>query len=263
MVAVAPLGRAVSTPLLGTAGAAPDWLARHDPRLRLLSALAFALVTVSLQTLPALLAAVGLALATAAAAGLAWRPVLRRLLPLEGLMLALLLVLPFSVAGTAWFAIGPLPASHEGLGLALRIFLRANAVVIMLLALLGTLEPATLGYALGRLGVPAKLVHLFLLTVRYIELMNDEYQRLRQAMRARAFVPRSDAHGWRSLGWLIGMLLLRSLERAQRVLAAMKCRGFHGRLYLLSEDRWSGGDTRAALSAALVLGGLLLLELAG
>lgn len=263
MVALAHPWGPVSRALLETAGAAPDWLARRDPRLRLVGALAFALVTVSLQTFAALSVALALALATAGAARVAWRPVLRRLLPLEGLMLALLLLLPFTVAGATWFTVGALQASHEGLALALRILLRANAVVIMLLALLGTLEPATLGHALGRLGVPDKLVHLFLLTVRYIELLYDEYRRLRQAMRARAFVPRSDAHSWRSLGWLIGMLLLRSLERARRVLAAMKCRGFHGRLYLLGDYHWSGGDTRAALGAAVLLAGLLLLEQTG
>jgi cobalt/nickel transport system permease protein len=253
-------GKALNTALLVEAAAAPPWLARRDPRLRLAAALLFALVTVSLQTFPALLAALALALALVAAGGTDWRPLLRRLLPLEGLMLALLLLLPFTVAGTPWFAVGPLQASHEGLELALHILLRANAVLVMLLAMLGTLEPTTLGHALGRLGVPQKLVHLFLLTVRYIELIHDEYRRLRNAMRARAFVPRSDAHGWRSLGWLIGMLLVRSLERAQRVLAAMKCRGFHGRLYLLADYRWGRGDSAAALAASLLLGGLLLLE---
>lgn len=250
----------MSTALLaGTAGA-PDWLARRDPRLRLAAAVLFALVTVSLETLPALLAALALALLVAMAGGLEWRPVLRRLVPLEGLMLALLLLLPFTVAGVPWLVLGPLQASHEGLELALRVLLRANAVLVMLLALLGTLEPTTLGHALARLGVPEKLVHLFLLTVRYVELIHDEYRRLRNAMRARAFVPRGDGHGWRSLGWLIGMLLVRSMERARRVLAAMKCRGFHGRLYLLGDYRWERGDSVAAVVAAAMLAGLLWLE---
>jgi cobalt/nickel transport system permease protein len=250
----------VTPVLLAGAAGQPEWLSRRDPRLRLAAALLFALVTVSLQTFPALLAALALAVTAAAAGGPDWRPVLRRLLPLEGLMLALLLLLPFTVEGTPWFSFGPLQASQEGFQLALRILLRANAVLVMLLALLGTLEPTTLGHALGRLGVPEKLVHLFLLTVRYVELIHDEYRRLRNAMRARAFVPRGNLHGWRSLGWLIGMLLVRSLERARRVLAAMKCRGFHGRLYLLADYRWGRGDSAAALAASLLLGGLLWLE---
>jgi cobalt/nickel transport system permease protein len=124
----------------------------------------------------------------------------------------------------------------------------------------GTLEPATLGHALGRLRVPDKLVHLFLFTVRYVDVLDAEFLRLRQAMRARAFVPGSNAHSWRSLGWLIGMLLVRSLERSQRILAAMKCRGFDGRLYLLEDYRWRRADSLHALGFGLLLAAILLLE---
>ncbi len=38
-------------------------------------------------------------------------------------------------------------------------------------------------------------------------------------MRTRGFVARSDAHTWRSFGWLTGMLLVRSLEREQKVIS--------------------------------------------
>jgi cobalt/nickel transport system permease protein len=140
------------------------------------------------------------------------------------------------------------------------IALKANAVVLALLALVGTLEPVAVGHALARLGAPDKLVHLFLLTVRYLGLLGEEYRRLTRAMRARGFVPRSDGHTWRSLGWLLGMLLVRSLERAARVTAAMRCRGFHGRFHLLDPVAWGIADTRLALVLGLGLGALLTLE---
>ncbi len=121
-----------------------------------------------------------------------------------------------------------------------------------MLALLGTLEPARLGHALARLGVPERLAHLLLLTVRQIQLVGDEYARLRQAMRARAFVPRSNRHTWHSFGWLMGMLLVRSLARSRRVLDAMRCRGFDGRLRLLDTLCWRPADS-AALTATVAL----------
>jgi cobalt/nickel transport system permease protein len=93
--------------------------------------------------------------------------------------------------------------------------------------------------------VPAKLCHLLLLTLRQILLVGDEYQRLRGAMKVRAFVPRSDRHTWRALGWLIGMLLVRSLARGQRLSDAMRCRGFDGRLRLLRRGRWQRHDSLA------------------
>lgn len=247
------------TPLLLSQGDA-GWVSGRDPRLRILCALAFALTTVSLTTLSAATTAALLAASLTLTAGI--RPAMlgRRLLALEGFILILLVTLPFTTPGTAILRIGPLSASAEGIRLAALILLKSNAVVLGLLALVGTLEAVTLGHALARLGMPEKLAHLFLMTVRQIHLMQAELARLRQAMRARAFVPRSDWHTWRSYGWLVGMLLVRSLDRAQRILAAMRCRGFDGRLYLLDSTVWERRDTIAAFGCAALLGGLLLLD---
>lgn len=236
------------------------WLGRFDPRLRLLSALLFALTTVTLQRIPLLLTSLALALLLAWAAGLQARPLIRRLLLLEGFMLVLLLMLPFSVAGESWLTLGHLSASREGLGRALQILLRANTIVLLLMSLVGTLEPVTLGHALGQLRMPQKLIHLFLFSVRYIGVLFQEYQRLRMAMRARAFVAASNRHTWRSFGWLLGMLLVRSLERSQRILNAMKCRGFNGRFYLVTGTRWRHLDSLLLLTIGGCCGLLILLE---
>jgi cobalt/nickel transport system permease protein len=241
---------------------APDtWLTRREPRLRILSAFAFALLTVSLDRFYLVILVFALAFALTLSAGLAPRLVLRRLLALEGFMLVLLLLLPFSVPGQALLQLGPFAASREGLVQALAILLKANAVVLLLLALVGTLEPVSLGYALARLRLPDKLVHLLLFTVRYLGVLHDEYRRLRQAMRTRGFRARSDRHTWRSLGWLMGMLLVRSLERSQRIHAAMKCRGFNGRLYLFDGCPWRPADSLFALLGLLLLSAVLIMDL--
>jgi len=243
-------------PLPGSGGAS-GWLVRRDPRLRVIAAVAFALVTLSLRTFAPLVVALGLALLLALAGGQSWGHLGRRLLLMEGFLVLLLLTLPFTIQGEPILALGPLVASADGLERALMILLKANAVVLALLGLVGGLEPVVLGHALARLRVPQKLVHLFLQTVRQIHLLDQEYGRLRQAMRARAFVPRSDRHTWNSYGWLIGMLLVRSLARSRRVLGAMRCRGFQGRLYLLDSPRWTAGDSLFAASLGLVLVALL------
>lgn len=219
------------------------WLDQFDPRLRLLTALLFALTTVSLQQTPLLILVLTASLLTAKFSGLAGSLLIKRLLAMEGFMVVLLIMLPFSVPGDSLFTLGPFSASEQGFVRALQIVLKANAIVIMLMTLIGTLEPVVLGHALGQLRLPEKLIHLFLFTVRYIGVLFDEYQRLRMAMRARAFVAGSNRHTWRSFGWLIGMLLVRSLERSQRILAAMKCRGFNGKLYLIATDHWQRRDS--------------------
>ncbi|WP_210395965.1 cobalt ECF transporter T component CbiQ [Motiliproteus sediminis] len=238
----------------------PTWARKRDPRLRVVAALWLALVAVSLSQPLALASLLLLVLLLAGLLRLPWSLLFQRLLAFEGFMLVLTLMLPFSVAGDPLFQLAGFSASEQGVERALVILLRANTVVIGMLTLLGTLEPEQLGHALGRLKLPDKLVHLFLLSVRYLFVLLDEYRRLRTAMRARAFTPRSDRHTWRSYGWLVGMLLVRSMERSQRVLAAMKCRGFHGRLYLLDNNRWQLTDSGLLLLFILLAAGPWLWE---
>ena len=213
-----------------------------DPRVRLLAAAAFALTVVFSSAFPALILGLLLAVALALSARLSLRRTLRRVIAMDLFMLFLLIMLPFTMPGETLFQIGGMSASKEGLLRAFEIILKANAVILALLSLAGTLEATTLGHALARLGAPHKLVHLLLFTVRYLDVISREYRRMRKAMRARAFVARSNRHTWRSIGYLIGMLLVRSLERSERILAAMKCRGYNGHLYLLDDMRVTRAD---------------------
>lgn len=238
----------------------PCWLTGRDPRLLVLAAVGFAFVTVSLNRLPVLIVAFASAVLVAAWGLRDARTIFRPLVSLGGIILVMLLTLPFTVPGEPWLEIGPLRASLNGLELVSRIALKASAVALALVTLLGGIDPAALGHALARLGIPDKLAHLFLLTVRYVGVLYQEHQRLHRAMRARAFVPRSDRHTWRSLGWLMGMLLVRSLERSRRVSAAMKCRGFYGRLHLLDPLCWRPADSLLGLLFLLGFAGLLALE---
>ena len=55
------------------------------------------------------------------------------------------------------------------------------------------------------------------------------------ALKIRAFQPRTSLHTYRTYAYLVGMLLVRSYDRSERVRNAMVCRGFKGRFYDLSE----------------------------
>jgi cobalt/nickel transport system permease protein len=233
-----------------------------DPRLRILAAALFALVVVSLSGLPTLALALGLAILLMLWARLPAGLTLKRMAAMDGFMLFILLLLPFTVPGTPIFAWGSLSASAEGLHKAVAIVLTANAIVLALLALVGSLEAVTLGHALARLRMPATLVQLLLFTVRYITVIGEEYARLRTAMRGRGFRPGNNRHTYRSLGYLVGMLLVRSLERSERILAAMRCRGFQGRFHLLDQFAYRPADAVFAAAAVCMFAALLALDLA-
>ncbi|WP_238787528.1 energy-coupling factor transporter transmembrane component T family protein [Thiospirillum jenense] len=220
-----------------------DWLAILDARLRIIAAISFAFTSVALHTITAVSLAFCIALMAAWGYGLQLRYLAWRLFTLDSVLFALVITLPFTTAGkTLWEGAG-FHASFDGLHRAGLIVFKANAIMTALLSFLGTLAPFIFGQALARLGVPSRLVQLLLFTTGQIYLLEREYQRLRQAMLVRGFQLRTNRHTWHSLGWLLAMLLIRGVQRAQRLLAAMRCRGFHGQFYLLNITHWQLHDS--------------------
>ncbi len=128
-------------------------------------------------------------------------------------------------------------------------FLMARSLVCLLLmnGVLLTLPPHSLAIALKSLPLPAALRETALLAGQYLEIVIDELQRMQRAAvrRRRAAQARApQAAACRGLSgpgsWLryvsaatIGSLYLRSLDRAERVYAAMVVRGYGGALPLL------------------------------
>lgn len=235
---------------------------RWDPRLRVVATVFVAMATLALQHLLPLATALIAAVILAVVAGIVSKNLMLRLLPLELFLLILLLTLPFTLhVGEVWFQLGPLTAHWSGLERALIVALKANVVVVVVFSLIGTMSTTVLGEALLLLHLPVKLVQLFQLTLRYLEVLHREYQRLRNAMKARAFAPASNWHSLRSFGWLIGMLLVRSLDRSERVLSAMKCRGFDGCFHSRGQEReWKSTDTGRFIFFVLVAGMLLVAD---
>ncbi len=230
-------------------GDSAGYLCRIDPRARVIAAMVFALLVAAAGAWPVLLASLAVAVGGVALSGLAPTVVLRRLMPLELVMLLLLLLLPLGGEGAAWLRLGPLAFSRDGLVLALRVALKGNAIVLGLMGLLASMDAMTLGHALSHLRVPDKLAHLLLFTVRYLDVLDRESRRLRAAMKVRGFRPRMNLHTYRAYGYLVGMLLIRSFDRSERIVAAMKCRAFRGRFYVLNHFSFSRRDLPFCLAA--------------
>ena len=72
--------------------------------------------------------------------------------------------------------------------------------------------------------------------------MYREYIRLVNSMKIRNFSPANSLHTYRTIAYLVGMLLVRSFDRAHRVHNAMLCRGFKGNFYSLSRFSLSRRD---------------------
>jgi cobalt/nickel transport system permease protein len=231
-----------------------------DPRARIVTAILFSLVVAAANDLSTVGIAMAMAVSGSVLAKLRLLGAARRLVPVNVFAIVLIALLPLTAGQSTLVAFGPIHYSKEGLLLALAIALKTNAIVLGIMVLLGSLDLITLGHALRHLGLPDKLAHLLLFTVRYVDVLHGEYVRLRAAMKTRGFRPRVNAHTYRSYGHLVGMLLVRSLDRSERIVAAMKCRGFRGRFYLLDRFAFCRRDVWFVLAASCVLLLLAVLE---
>ena len=121
------------------------------------------------------------------------------------------------------------------------ILLRFIFSVTLLLLLVASTGFNPLCAALLRLKVPPIFVVQLLLLYRYIFLLGEEVQRVRQAYALRALG--DERMPLKVAGSLLGHLLLRVLARGQRIHQAMLCRGFDGDLSLRCPFQWRWGDT--------------------
>ncbi len=209
----------------------PSVLDVFDPRVKVFATLLFAFSTVLSDQIAALVFSLLIAIVMACLAKLSFKATLKRLIAMDLFMVVLLIILPFTVKGDVFYSFFGYSASCQGLEQGIKIALKANAVVLMLFSTISTLPHSALASTLVWLHVPDKLIQLMFFTLRYLSVIVEEFQRLRRSMRARAFVMGFNWHTWRSLGYLIGMMIVRAMQRSERIVQAMKCRGYTGQYH--------------------------------
>lgn len=237
--------------------ASVDSLIHHlDPRVKIVLVFLFSVVVAVSTRFVVLVSALALGVCVTWLGRVPIKGLLRRLAPVNMLIIFLWFFLPFTVEGEPLFSVGPLVGTHEGVLYAARISIKSNVIMIMLIALVASTSILTLGHAMHELRVPKKIVHLFFFTYRYIHVIHREYLRLVNAMKVRGFRPGTNMHTYKTFAYLVGMILVRSSDRAQRVHNAMLCRGFRGNLYSLSEFSLKARDV---ISLILMLALILVL----
>ena len=230
---------------------------RMDPRFRLLSAGMLSIVVALSRNFTVMTAAVLISLGLVVLAQLSARQVIKRILLVNFFVLLIWLIVPLTFQGPVAFTLGPLSIFETGIRMAAQITLKSNAILMILVALVATMNFSILGHTLNWLRVPDKIVHLLLMTYRYVFLIEQEYQRLICAAKIRGFRPQTNLHTYRTYASIVGMLLVRSVVRAERVYNAMLCRGFKRKFYCVHEFRidhkeWLFAITMAGITLVLV-----------
>ena len=209
-------------------------MVRLDPRMKIVSVFLFSVFVAVSYRLSALFFALAISIAVIATSRVPVKEIFKRLVPVNIIVLLLWLFLPFTVKGDPIFSAGHFYITGEGIFYATRITIKSNTMILMLIALISSTPVLTIGHAMHDMFIPKKLVHLLFFTFRYIHIIYDEYLRIEKAMKIRCFVPKTSLHTYKTYAYMVGMLLVKSSDRAQRVYNAMLCRGFNGNFYCLN-----------------------------
>ncbi len=114
------------------------------------------------------------------------------------------------------------------------VFVRSTLAFTAGLWLINVMPFDQLLQALRRIYVPTVVVAMLAFMYRYVFVLWDELARMRTARNARNFEQVSLFQKWKYLAQMIGLLLIRSMDRAERVYKSMLARGWDGHVRTLT-----------------------------
>jgi cobalt/nickel transport system permease protein len=163
-------------------------------------------------------------------------PILKKILIAAPFALAIGLFNPL-MDRQPFVALGPVTVSGGWISF-VSLMVRFVLTVGGALALVACTGLHRLGAGLGQLGVPRVFVVQLLFLYRYLFVVADEGGKMMRGVELRSDGKRTLS--FRVYGSLIGNLLLRSMDRAERVYRAMVARGFDGEVRVLrrASFRW-------------------------
>jgi cobalt/nickel transport system permease protein len=231
---------------------------RLDPRTKLLGSLAFVLALVLTPPGNWRLFAVYLCVI----AGLVWlsrlpvKYVLKRSLVIFPFVIMIAIFVPFFKQGqvAAGYDIGAwhIAVTYEGLAVLVNVVVKSWLCILCLIVLSSSTKFEELLHGMSRLKVPQVFVQITSFMYRYMFVIADQAMRMQMARDSRNFgMNRSNI--FRTIGNMVGMLFIRSYERAERIYAAMLSRGYNGEIVEMNKLKFQLPDAYFALSLCLLL----------
>lgn len=206
-------------------------LHRLDPRAKLITTLAFIVAVVSFDkyALSAILPFFLYPIVLISLGGLPYKYLLKKILIVSPFAILIGIFNPLLDREILFHvgSIGIPGGAVSFLSILLRFFLTVSAALI-LISLTGFNAVCE---SMRKFGVPKPFIVQLLFFYRYLFVMTDEADRMVRARSLRTF--NSRAMSFRIFISLIGHLLLRTLDRAERIYRAMCCRGFDGHFHII------------------------------
>lgn len=200
---------------------------RWETRTKLVALVVLIFAFASVQSLALVLPMVGVTAVLFALSNLPLPFLLKRLVIPGYFLGALIISFPFLVKGTPLVTLGPVTIWQEGVETAVLVSARFLSILTVSLILFGTAPFLTTIKAMRALGLPLVLTDMILLTYRYLFEMSAMFDQTKTAVRLRGFQNSTfSLSGLSVMASLIGHLLVRSYDQADRVYHAMILRGY-------------------------------------
>jgi cobalt/nickel transport system permease protein len=179
--------------------------------------------------------------------------VAKRLLVVAPFILLIAAFIPFvkkgDVAGSFWLGDWKFSVTYDGLLLFWGVLVKSCLSVLCMILLSSTTRFDILLKGLEELRCPRIIIMILSFMYRYLFLISDEFMRLLRAKSARG----TGGRCWfelTTLSSIVGVMFVRSYERAERVYLAMCSRGFDGTVIQNRPLAIGGGDILFLIAVA-------------
>jgi cobalt/nickel transport system permease protein len=149
------------------------------------------------------------------------------------------ILMPFFGTGER-FEVGPLNLYRESLLAGAAIVVKGTLGVLSAVVLSTSTTARELLRGLEKLYLPKLMVQIAAFMLRYVNVINDEMERMKVARESRGFIA-TGMKDWKVLATAASALFIRSYERGERVHLAMLSRGYTG---VLPHDLSEGASLR-------------------
>ncbi|WP_096201845.1 cobalt ECF transporter T component CbiQ [Bacillus sp. FJAT-45350] len=227
------------------------WALAWESRAKLIAAILFIFGVISLTSTTFALIAYTTTVLSAIMMGIKIITLLTRYLLIAPFVLLMTIPLVFG---------GGFPLDPDRVSFALLIILKAVTSMTIITMILETQSVDQFMKSLADLKVPPIMITVLLLSYRYVYLFLDDIQKMQLALKTRFFKGGVSIKNLKVYGQLTGCLLIKSLDRSEKIYNAMASRGFNGTLRFKESSSISSVDIWKTTISILFIGALIVTE---
>lgn len=120
---------------------------------------------------------------------------------------------------------------------AINIYFRTNMIILFNLLLFSQSNGFDIVRALNELRFPTGFVSTVYFTLKMIQTLNEEVKRVKDTLKARGFCAGTSLFDYETYGNLFGHIFVESIRKSNALKDSFELRGFHGRIYLINNNK--------------------------